>query len=101
MGLIEIRDNLETSSLYGVIVSVKERKTDKVFTSRVFTFEKDNLKAYFRIWCFIQKLLNEGSISRETHYIEVKPTKKHRKPELLFKMLKNQVRVIENNGFDF
>jgi len=98
--VVEIKENVEKSNLYGVIVNLKERETDKVTYSRVFTFE-NQFRGYLRILKYVLSLIKTGEISKKTHYIEIKPTRIHKKPSWLFEKLREQVRVIDNNGFNF
>lgn len=89
---VKIENGKPQSSLYGILVQVRERTTDKVVYQRAFIFE-NQIKALMRIAGYIYRLRNSDNIKPETHYILVKPTLKHRTPEWLLSQLGRYVRV--------
>ena len=94
---VEVKEDKNELNLFGIIIQVKERESDRIVWQRVYTFQ-NQFKALMRIAGQIRKLNQIKGVKPETHYIEIRPTLKHRKPEWLLKQLKDKVRVL--NGAD-
>jgi len=89
---VKIENEKPLSSLYGILVQVRERATDRVLWQRVFAFE-NQFKALMRIAGYIYRLRKLDSVRPETHYILVKPTLKHKVPEWLLSELSQYIRI--------
>ena len=89
---IKIENEKPASNLYGILVQVRERATNKVLWQRVFVFE-NQFKALMRIAGYIYRLRKSDSVKPESHYILIKPTLKHKVPGWLLTRLGQYIRI--------
>ncbi len=86
-------------SLFGVLVEAKLRGTDQITHKRSFTF-KNELYGLFRIQRYVAALKELDCIKPETHYIEVKPTLRHKTPRWLLQRLRQVIVVKDASKID-
>ena len=92
---LRVKDEKDSdSSLYGVLVVAKLREGNQITHKRSFTF-KNELYGLFRIQRYVAALKELDCIKPETHYIEVKPTLRHKTPRWLLQRLR-QVIVVKD-----